>query len=479
MSYCNRRLRSAVACALGAAGGLLALSVPASAAEPTQAELLQQIEALRAKVEKLEANQSATTQRLDTREVDATVNQVFRDADARSQYLQAQGFSAGWSKGKFLIQSEDGNYVLNPSIQMQFRYVANFREEASTTSGTPPVTDEDPDTLESGFEVRRLKFVFEGNVFAPDIKYKFQWATSRSAGTPVLEEGFFTMGAARFLGDGFKDFAFKFGQFKDYTFHEEITSSKRQLAVDRSMLNEMLAGGVTDYEQGVSLIWDDGADGLPLRGEVSYVDGINTDNTNFFDAGGSTFYDVANPDYGLVGRLEYLAFGNWKQYDDFTALGNAEDMLVFGVGVNFSEAGNANVLLHTVDVQYETGRLGAYAALIGAATDNDNATGGNWYDWGFLAQAGYMLNDKWEVFGRYDFVGLDEDRSPDAENEFHEVTAGVNYYLDKHNLKFTADVTYLPNGTPLSGGVADGIGHLGDDGDDTQFVFRAQFQLLL
>jgi hypothetical protein len=286
------------------------------------------------------------------------------------------------------------------------------------------------------------------------------------------------MGARHVFGEGFKDFAIKAGQFKDFTFHEEILSSKRQLAVDRSMMNEAVAGGITDYEQGVSLIWDDGAEGLPLRSEVAYIDGLNSDNTNFVDGGGSSFYDVANPDYGVVGRLEYLAFGDWKQYEDFSALGNTQDVLVFGAGFNFAEAGNASTLLHTVDAQYETGPIGAYAAFVGAATDNDNSSGGNWYDWGFLAQAGYMLSDKWEVFGRYDYVALDDDRS-DAESEFHEITAGVNYFMEKHSLKFTADVTYLPNGTPLTGSAADGIGHLGDDADEDQFLFRAQFQLLL
>ncbi len=139
--------------------------------------------------------------------------------------------------------------------------------------------------------------------------------------------------------------------------------------------------------------------------------------------------------------------------------------------------GNANTLLHTVDAQYEVGPLGLYAAYVGAATDNDNDAGGNWYDWGALAQAGFMVSDKWEVFGRYNFVNLDDDRSGD--NQFDEITAGVNYYIEKHTMKFTADVTYLPDGTPLTGSTADGIGHLGDDADEQQFLFRAQFQLLL
>src|SRR5688572_2927648 len=79
---------------LAAAATVGAWSSRAVGAEPTQAELIQQIEALRAKVEALEANQSAATQRLDSRAVDATVNSVLRDAESRSQLLQAQGFTA-------------------------------------------------------------------------------------------------------------------------------------------------------------------------------------------------------------------------------------------------------------------------------------------------------------------------------------------------------------------------------------------------
>ena len=479
MSDRNRRLRSAVACALGV-GGVFGLGSSAMATEPTRDELLRQLEELRGKVERLEAGQDAQQRTLDAAAVDRTVEQIIKDADARSQVMQAQGFTAGYSKGKFLIQSEDKNFVLNPNFQLQVRFVANYRDTAETFTGTPPTLDDvDDDNIESGFEIRRAKFTFDGNVFAPNIVYKLQWATSRSGGGVVLEDAWLRLPLGRFAGgDAVSDFAVRFGQFKDFTFHEETTSSKRQLAVDRSMMNEALAGGITDFEQGITLIWDDGAEGLPLRAEIGYTDGPNSDNTNFVDGGGSSTFDIANPDYGVVGRIEYLAFGNWKAYDDFTTLGNTEDTLVFGAGANWAEAGNAHALFHTVDAQYEVGRLGLYGAYVGVATNNDNDAGGNWYDWGFLAQAGYMLTDKWEVFGRYDWVSLDEDRSDD-ENEFSEITAGVNYYFEKHALKFTADVTYLPDGTPLSGSAADGIGHLGDDADEDQFIFRAQFQLLL
>jgi len=97
-----------------------------------------------------------------------------------------------------------------------------------------------------------------------------------------------------------------------------------------------------------------------------------------------------------------------------------------------------------------------------------------------LVQAGYLLNKKWEVFGRYDFVKLDEDAVPaGAEDLIQEITAGFNYYLGPdgnalHRAKFTVDFTYLPDGSPSDQTQA---GVLASDGDE--FLLRAQFQLML
>src|SRR4051812_10902901 len=71
--------------------------------EPTTQELLQQIQALRAQVDRLQAAQAKQENRLTKQEVDRTVDDVLTDAEKRSRMLQAQGFTAGYSKGKFLI----------------------------------------------------------------------------------------------------------------------------------------------------------------------------------------------------------------------------------------------------------------------------------------------------------------------------------------------------------------------------------------
>jgi phosphate-selective porin OprO/OprP len=483
----RRKIPAAVVGALGVGTGVLGIGSVASAAEPTQQELVEQIKALQQKVEQLEARQGqaqqqqpATTQAAQ----EATLDTVLRDAERRSSgfgagapsMLQSEGFTAGYHNKKFLIQDAKGDFVLNPNIQFQARYIGNFRSE----NLADPDNDASTDEFQSGFELRRLKLAFDGNVFGPGLTYKFQWATNRTNGQPILDDAWVRWAMGDAFGNASKNLAVRVGQFKDPFSHEEITSSKRQLAVDRSLANEVLAGGLTDWIQGISLIWDDGPDGSPLRGEVGYTDGLNTDNTNFTDSGGVAVVSATNPNWGAFARVEYMAMGNnWKQYDDFTTLDNQGDILVLGAGASYTEIGQNDVMLYSFDAQYETGRLGLYGAYYGLYSEptGGSVTEGGVHDMGFLVQAGYMLNEKWEVFGRYDMVMLDESRlADDVEDTFSEITVGLNYYIRGHAAKLTLDGVWLPNGTPND---QSGIGILDPDGDDDQFAIRGQFQLLI
>ena len=485
------RAKAAVAGALTVGAGVLGFGSTASAAEPTQQELLEQIKALQSKVEQLEARQDqqaekqqgATTRPAAAQaEPEATIGSVLRDAERRSNpaMLQSGGFTAGYSKNKFLIQDEAGNFVLNPNIQFQFRHVANYREEDNNEDSGGLGDGESDAGVESGFEVRRLKFAFDGSVFGPALTYRFQWATNRGNGNPVLDDAWVRVALGNVLGDGARDFAVRIGQFKDPTFHEEMVSSKRQLAADRSLVNEVIGGGLTDWVQGVALIWDDGPEGRPLRAEVGFSDGINTDNTPFTDAGGAPDFGAGNPDWGGFARLEYLAMGNWKQYDDFTAMGNTEDLLALGVGASYTEtsgAGGGDTFLYTADAQYETGKLHLYGAFYGIYGESEDAEAGGHNDTGVLVQAGYLLTEKLELFGRYDVLMLDDNRVGETgEDTYSEATIGLNYYIRGHAAKFTIDLNYLPAGSPND---QTGIGYLGDDNDEDQFAIRSQFQLLL
>src|SRR5688572_15439508 len=250
------------------------LSVPTAArgadegsSDPSREQIMKELAALREKVARLEAAQQNQQAKLDATDVRATVQEVIRDADRRSQLLQAQGFTAGWSNGKFLIQSENGDFVLNPYFWTQMRAVANYREEDAANE-----IDGDA-TTDSGLELRWMKFGVEGRLWEK-LDYRFQWNTLRNGGNLTLDDAWVSYP----LND---DWRVKAGQFRERTHHEEFTEEIRQLAIDRSLVNLVLGGGNIDRVQGVALTFagDDGKS--PLRAEVGLTDGPNSDNTNF------------------------------------------------------------------------------------------------------------------------------------------------------------------------------------------------------
>lgn len=436
------------------AGALGMGSTIAWGAEPTTSELLEQIKQLQAKVSDMEGRQT----KLNDAQVGATIDSVLKDAERRSQLLQMEGFTAGHDGKRFVLQSADGAYSLSPQFQFQFRNTTNWTENGKASGD---------DELINGFEISRMKLAFVGTAISPDLQYNFRWATDRSGGDIVLENAYIQYKFA-------DQWSFRAGQWKDNVFHEETVSSGKQLAVERSLLNEVIGGAWTDYVQGVTLIYS--SKDSPIRAEVGYIDGANTDNTNFEDVGGVSLAGVADPNYGITARVEWAANNNFDGYDDFTAMGNKEDLLVIGAGVNYTQAGSADAYFHTVDLQWEnTGGLGIYAAYVGSFLSNEDDDS---YNWGFLAQAGYMLNEQWEVFGRFSYFDVDSDGvflDQSANSDYYEITAGVNYYLHKHNAKVTLDVGWLPEGSPIE---VDGAGIFASD-DNDQFYVRGQFQLLL
>lgn len=435
--------------ALAALAAIAALwGADVTAAEPSYDELRQQVQQLQSRLDALETRQTATTGPTSA-EVDRTVRGVIADADRRSQLLSSGDVTAGYdNKGAFL-RSQDGAFLLRPALQFQFRYVNNYNDAAK-------------DESEDGFEVRRARFRFDGNVLSPDLTYSFVWDTNRGTGAVSLLDAW---AQYRFA----PQWVVKVGQFKESVFHERDISGYSQLAVDRSLTDAVLGGNLTDRVQGVSLIYG-GTKDNPVRAEVAFHDGANSKNTDFRDANGEH--------WGAGGRVEYKFFGDWNDYKDFTAKGSKENLLVAGAGVDYTERDGAATALPTADVQFE-GLAGwsLYGALHGAYTNARGGSDNESFDWGALAQVGYLLTDQLELFGRYDLIHLDSANANG--DDFNEITVGLNYYLGEHGsaihrAKITIDATYLPDGAPSNQTQAGVLA-----GGDDQFVFRAQFQLLI
>ena len=443
----HRRLAAAAGLVLAA--GLIPATVRAD--DASTADVQAKIESLKARVAALD-----TASAPNAAQVNAAVDAVMQDAATRSQFLAAgdAGSGAGYNNGFFIKQ---GDFTLRPGLHMQFRNVTNYRTDAKNGDG---------DNIQNGFEIRRLRPELAGTAFSPDLSYVFVWDVNRSGGAVTLLDVI-----VKYQID--KDFAVQLGQYKNPLTHEELVSDKLGLAVERTLVNDLIAGGST-RRQAVSLIYGNYAAENPIWAHLQISDGPNSINTPFTDAGSN---------WGVTGRVEFKVSGDWKSYTDFSAknvAGNA-DMLVIGAGAEASESNNLMLYRATVDASYKTTTgLGLYGAFILSDLDPRNtANDDNTLNWGLILQANYLLNPSVELFARYDWAHFEDDQA-NGDNNLHEIVAGVNYYLGAdgkwfHKAKVTVDVGLLPNGSPT--GVS-GAGVLGGT-NDTEIFVRAQFNLVL
>src|SRR5436853_2888330 len=101
------------------------------AAEPTKQELLERINSLQSQLDEVKTQQ-ARGDRADARDADAVTQAVLKDAQQRSQPLAMEGFTAGYTDGKFILRSANGDFLLHPWAQFQFRETTNYRENVNT-----------------------------------------------------------------------------------------------------------------------------------------------------------------------------------------------------------------------------------------------------------------------------------------------------------------------------------------------------------
>jgi len=384
----------------------------------------------------------------DSDDVRALVAEMIADAESRSSLLQS-GAAAGHD-GKFYLASPDGNFRLNLSGQVQFRYYLNFRDD-----------DGGDDDFVPGFQTRRTKLSFDGHVFSPDLFYKVQGAFSRNGGGFGLEDAYVGMK----LDDGWK---VRWGQFKEGFLREELVSSKRQLLVDRSVTNEALN---QDRSQAIEFAYAD--DQWKFTG--SFSDGFNSDNT---DLGASP------ADWSLTARAEWLIAGDWGQFKDFTSPRGSDEGIMLGGALHYEQGPDLNIggdeqeiISYTIDLSWEADGWNAFGAFVGSNIEDAGGVSGADADlYGFVLQGGVYVSEDWELVGRFDHL-INED---DLGDDFSTITVGANYYIHGHAAKFSVDLAWYLDNTVDTGGTVGqntGIGLLSST-DDDQYAIRAQFQLL-
>ena len=460
----------------------------AADADPSPQEMLRELRALRSEVKdlrsRLETQTTATTQpsaqtqtasRADAvASLESSREDMLKDLDHRPFMNDMQSINAGWDPAKgFVIRSDDGSFMLHPWAFVQVRDTLNYREGGRPGGG---------DDTENGIELPRMKLIVDGNVFTTDFTYQFIWATYTTQTTPAPNSGYL------FLQDAWgryhipkTPFALRAGQIRDPADHESYLFGTRSLAPERSIVNNVLANG-DNIVKGAAV--DYGYDTpSPFRTEVGYTGGMRNTDTTF-----QTF-PTNTASWGAVGRFEFKFFGDWKDYSQFTSLGDKHPLLVLGGGADYTEAGDTGSLLHVVDLQFNLpDGINFYGAYLGRYTRrNGGAPGTNGglttkgrfpdtYDTTLRFQAGYLIQQHLEPFARYEYIRFDGNELAKgfAHDVVQDLTAGVNYYFYGHRAKFTAAASYLPDGSPIANTQSDLLTNR-----KNEVIFQGQFQLMI
>ena len=476
-----------------------AIAGPLLAAEPTTQDVNARMNALQAELDQLKAQQQSQQQAVAAQQQQADLNTTLNDADHHSQLMDVTGVSAGYDvkTHRFFIASDDGNFIWRPWLHMQFRDVTSNRQDFKG-----PNRDE----TDNGFEMRRMRFGFDGNAFTPDFTYFFNWATVRANGTAnVTGSSGATNGAkigtvsnnlggAPLLEEAWVKYRFhethwyvQAGQLKDPVEHDQIVSSRYQHGIERSLIGDIFFNGDA-FTEAALLTYDQGKDG-PFRGSIGINHGMRSANTNFFDYPNQNAYD-----YGVVGRAEYKFFGRWQDYGQIGAIEVKEPLLVAGVGTDYSERGHAGQTVSAVDINYaDPAGLSFYGAFANRYTNHNfgiytqSPTGASigtpdpkvanraTDEYGILGEVGYVFANHIEPYGRFEYMKL-QGTAAKSMNWVPVITGGVNFFFYGNRLKITPEIIYLPKGIPIDDGPSDVYTSGGGHGE---IVGEVQLQVLL
>ncbi len=383
---------------------------------------------------------------LETNQTNALIAEAIADSQSRSSLLLSNDNSG--HDGGFFIASKDGAFGLNISGQIQTRWNALWRDDDGVV-----------DPFRSGFQMRRVKFSFEGHVFDESLRFKITNELRRAGGGSRISDAFIE----KRFDNGL---AIQAGQFTLPFTREDLDSSKRQLAVDRSLVNGVFR---LERSQGVQ---------LSIRDEqwsvwAAFSDGFRSPNIDF---------GTDATDWALTGRVEWLPVGSFGVFKSQVGAVDAETSLRFGGAVHAEERGasvfgpGGRLVTWTGDV------TAASAGWIGFATftgrENSQATGTTNTDWGVSAQLGIWATDDIVPFVRWEILIPDSDRLERSKTNI--LTSGANWYLHGEAIKLTVDGVWLIDGAGSNDlvGVSTGVGLLNPGLGDSAFLLRAQVQVL-
>lgn len=332
----------------------------------------------------------------------------------------------------------------------QLRYNWNNRSDSSLVNDNT-----------NGFQIAQTKLWATGKVYSDKIGYRVQAQYPRDGGSLVLDDAFGT-----YMIDD--DTKVTWGQFKTPILREENMSDYKQLSINRSVMHAEFGQG---RSQGVVMIYTKG----PIRVAGAFTDGLKTANTDFDSA--------AESDYAFTGRFDWRCCGDdWKPGEQFTSFRDDPTFGQVGAALHYQSGGDTfntsdtSTFLATIDAQFKGPGWNVFGAGVWRCTDP--MVGDNIDDFGLLVQGGIFVADQTELFGRVDSVIPDGDRPND--DPFTTLTFGANHYIspNSHVAKLTGEVLYFLDEQASSIVTPSTLTGVLPSGDDGQWTFRVQMQLV-
>ncbi len=455
-------------------------------------------------------------------EIREIVRDTLADADTRSS-LQATGMTAGWDDG-FFLSSPDGRFRLEVGGMIQFRWVYSQMRTINPATGTNAIQAywSDAKTERYGFELPGSQIWLKGHLFGPGLTYKFMGQFANTNGVDLainnvrpLETGSgeLSLQDAWVRGELDSNWFVRGGQFKLPFSREELVDRQYQMAVEPSVISSSLGLGysqgieieyVSDLFRGAFAVSDGGTDNV--AGQLK-VNGTLPQNKPFYNG---------QSEWSLTGRLEFKPYGEWNEFDAFTSPPGSDFGLMFGFATHWQSwrpdygymaqgfnNGDNQWLAFTVDASANFGGASLFGSFSWSYSDSEAAyyyAGQNNFNvptfgdmgasnkWGMVLQGAFYIAPKWELFARYElgqFMVSNPDDIPMVggtgslygfENHVNLITAGVNWYLDGQDIKFTTDIGYaLDSFDPSWFSGTDGWRV---NGSRDEFVFRTQMQLV-
>jgi hypothetical protein len=330
----------------------------------------------------------------------------------------------------YTLRAKDDKSLLNIRLRTQFQGFVETQPE---------------ERADIGFLIRRLRVVLQGHVLDKDIRYYVQLGLSpRDQESDLLVP----VRDAQMLWTGLRDLNLRVGQMKVPFNRERVVSSSALGMVDRSNVNAELN---LDRDIGIMV---QSRDLFGLRELLRYNLGVfGGDGRNRTTSGTGLLY---------AARIEVAPFGSFDDYSEVDFKRSSKPRLALGFAAAYSDAtprarattgdtfkaGTADYRHGAADLIFKLGGLSLQAevlfrkasqtVLTKVEEDGTVITEHPRSAWGYMVQAGFLIDGHWEPSLRYGEVRPFDTTNPRLVRD-REIGGGLGYYFHKHDLKVQLD----------------------------------------